>query len=137
MRKFIHFTCNKINLRGNTRLEREKESEMSILQPILHNVLLNVSTVNYCKNHIFNISLWCYDWFNNVRLKSNFHSIQMSYKTMYVCVYTDRIRLKNQLAKNTSNNNTFHIFTLFTTLPTSTLANVKIEQKSIVHSRIN
>ena len=30
-----------------------------------------------------------------------------------------------------------NIFTLFTTLPTSTLANVKIEQKSIVHLRIN
>ena len=41
--------------------------------------------------------------------------------------------VKKPTSKNTSSNNTFHIFTLFTTLPTSTLANFIIEQKSIVH----
>ena len=37
--------------------------------------------------------------------------------------------VKKPTSKNISSNNTFHIFTLFTTLPTSTLANFEIEQK--------
>ena len=50
-------------------------------------------------------------------------------------VYIDRVQLKNQLAKilqvkkptskNTSSNNTFHIFTFLLMLPTSTLVNSK------------
>ena len=44
-------------------------------------------------------------------------------------IYRQR-SVKKPTSKNTPSNNTFHIFTLFTTLPTSTLANFKIEQKS-------
>ena len=44
--------------------------------------------------------------------------------------------VKKPTSKNDSSNNTFHIFTIFNTLPTSTLAYLKIEQKSIVHLEI-
>ena len=43
--------------------------------------------------------------------------------------------VKKPTRKNTSSNNTLNIFTLFTTLPTSTLVN--LEQKSLVHLEIN
>ena len=38
--------------------------------------------------------------------------------------------IRKPTSKKISSNNTFHIFTLFTMLPTATLANFEIEQKS-------
>ena len=52
-------------------------------------------------------------------------------KQRWLQSFIDRVRLNNQLAK-TSSNNTFHILPFLLTLPTSTLANFKIEQKSSI-----
>ena len=49
----------------------------------------------------------------------------------------DRVRLNYHLLKLLQANNTLHMFHPFFTIPIITLAIVKIEQKSIVHLKIN
>ena len=69
----------------------------------------------------------------NVKTRGEIHQVYYS-EVKYIYRQSS---VKKTTSKNTSSNNTFHIFTLFTTLLTSTLANIKIEQKSIVYLGIN